>query len=293
MPDLLATTWTTSGDSVPLPGRHASPLTLPERIEATAKAGFAGYGILDLDLEVYLRDGDMATLRAVLDDSGMAWRELEFLLDWWQDDALRVESDQNRRFLLQAAEALGADHVKIGPDIRLGADTSDLVPPDVDLWAERLHGLASEATEHGTSVAIEFLPYFSNVPDLASAFELVRRADHPAAGLCIDIWHVERSGTPMAAVAEVPAGLIKAVELNDATLDLVGEPYSDTVLRRRYLGEGEFRVVDFIRAIHTAGWHGPWGVEIISEAHRVRPLAESLPEVVSTTRQAFALAGVN
>lgn len=287
MPDILATTWTTSGDSVPIPGFHTSPLTLAERIEAAAAAGFAGYGILDFDLEVFLRESDLPTLRRMLDDQGLAWRELEFLVDWFCPPGKRREdSDRLRRLLFEAAEALGADHIKIGPDF------VEMDAPDLDRWAEELNVLAQQATEHGTSVALEFLPYFSNVPDLASALELIRRADHPAAGLCIDIWHVERSGTPMSDVAAVPADLIRAVELDDATMDLIGDPYEDTVLRRRYLGDGEFRVEDFIAAVHQAGWRGPWGVEILSEVHRVRPLAESLPEVMSTTLAAFERAGV-
>ncbi len=287
MPDILATTWTTSGDSVPIPGFHTSPLTLRERIEAAAAAGFAGFGMLDFDLEVFLRDSDLATLRLILDDNGLRWREVEFLVDWFCPPGPRREaSDRSRRLLLDAAEVLGADHIKIGPDF------VDMAPPDLDRWAEELSALASQAAERGSSVALEFLPYFSSIPDLAGALELIRRTDHPAAGLCIDIWHIERSGTSTADLAAVPVELIRAVELDDATAELVGDPYEDTVLRRRYLGEGEFRVGDFLTAIHGTGWRGPWGVEILSEVHRVRPLDESLTDVMRTTLDAFAQAGL-
>ncbi len=285
MPDILATTWTTSGDSVPLPGRHLSPLTLAERIEAASANGFAGYGLLDVDLVEFLRESDLATLRVMLDDSGMRWREIEFLSGWWKGGPVRDESDRARRFLFDAAESLGADHVKIGPDL------DDMTPPDVDRWAEELHSLGAEAAEHGLCVALEFLPC-SNVPDLAAGLDLVRRADHAAAGLCLDLWHVQRAGTAVTDIAEVPVALIKAVELEDAMAEPIGSLYDDTVLRRRYLGDGEFPVTEFIQAVHATGWRGPWGIEIIAEAHRVRPIAESLPDVMQTTRAAFARAGI-
>jgi sugar phosphate isomerase/epimerase len=283
--DVLAACWTTSGDSVPLPGRHLSPLPLKHRIAEAARAGFTGMGILDVDLEAFLADSSLADLKGLLDDAGIVFVEVEFIVGWWlADDAARAASDRCRAFLLQTAEALGAHHIKIGPDL----DASG--PYDADEWAERLNGLATEAADHGTLLSFEFMP-FSNVPTLAAAVDLVQRADHPAAGLCLDTWHTSRAGTPLAEIAALPAGVITAVELDDGTRDQVGDAYDDTVLRRRYPGDGEFDVSGFVSAVAAAGWDGPWGVEIISEAHRVRPLEESLPEVYASTRRAVTDAG--
>ena len=285
MPDIMASTWTTSGDSVPLPGRHLSPLTLTERIDAAAANGFSGFGILDYDLAKFLQGSHLGHLRMMLDDSGIQWRELEFLTGWWRTGSEGAESDRLRRFLFDSAGALGVGVVKMGPDL------DDMTPPDVDRWAEELHTLGDEAAEHGVSLAFEFLPC-SNVPDLRAGLDLIRRTDHPAVGLCLDLWHVHRAGTSVSDIALVPVDLIRAVELEDATDQLLGSLYEDTVLRRRYLGEGEFPVTEFIQVVHEIGWCGPWGVEIISETHRARPIVDSLPEVMSTTLAAFAKAGV-
>lgn len=280
--DVLAAGWTTSGDSVPLPGRYRSPLPLAHRIAETARAGFTGMGLLDVDVEGFLADSSLADLDARLTDAGIAFVELEFLVGWWlTDDDERAASDRLRRFLLQTAESLRAHHVKIGPDLTATA------PYDADLWAERLHALATEAADHGTLLSFEFMP-FTNVPTLAAAADLIRRADHPAAGLCLDTWHTSRTGTSLEAIAALPASAITAVELDDGTLDQVGDAYEDTVLRRRYVGDGEFDVTGFVAAVEATGWHGPWGVEIISEAHRVRPLEQSLPDVYASTVRGLA-----
>lgn len=283
MADILASCWTTAGDALPVPGRLVSPLTLRERIEAASRHGFTGFGLLNNDLEVFLQDSDLATLHGILADNGMRWVELEFIENWFSDGQARVESDRTRALLFRASDALGVHHIKVGPDM------ADMSPPDLDRWAAGFHQLSQEAVEHGTTIAFEYLP-FSNCPNLASAVELVRRAGHPAGGICLDIWHFQRSDSTWAELEELPLEYITAVELDDATLEQVGDVYEDTTSRRLMLGRGEFDVTRFIRTIRDIGWTDPWGVELISLELRESTLDEKLPEVMKTTREAFALA---
>jgi sugar phosphate isomerase/epimerase len=276
--ELLATCWTTAGDAVPLPGRHTSPIPLRERIEAAARAGFTAFGVLDFDLHVFLRSADLMDLSALLEDNGMRYIELEFLTRWWTSGAEREASDRDRAFLFEAAEVLGAHHVKVAPDLQ---DTS---APDLDAWAAEFHHLSRQAAEHGTRVALEFMP-FANVSTLDLAVQLVQRAAHPAGGLLVDLWHVERSGIDPASVEGIPIELVFAVELDDGSARPAGDPYDDTVLRRLIPGSGEFRVVEFAAALIRSGWSGPWGIEIIGEEYRIRPLDEALHEVARRTNQ--------
>jgi sugar phosphate isomerase/epimerase len=41
-------------------------------------------------------------------------------------------------------------------------------------------------------------------------------------------------------------------------------------------GEGTFDLTGLVRALTAIGYAGPWGVEIISTAHRARPLLEAM-----------------
>ena len=273
---LLATCWTTAGDAVPLPGRHLSPLRLDHRIAAAADAGFTAFGFLDHDLRHYLRSADLGTLASLLLDHGITYVELEYLTRWWTSGSEREESDATRALLFAAAEGLGAHHIKVA------ADLDDLSAPDLDFWAESFHDLATQAAEHGTTVALEFMP-FSNVSTLDDAVEIATRAGSPAGGIAVDMWHVARSGLDPSAVGHVPIDLILAVELDDGSAQSVGDPYDDTVLRRLLPGDGDFPLVEFAAALMAAGWTQPWGVEIISEDYRMRPLEEALPEVVRKT----------
>jgi sugar phosphate isomerase/epimerase len=257
---LLATCWTTAGDAAPLRGDERSPLPLRARIEAAADAGFRGFGMTHVDLVRAERDYGIVGIRAMLDDHGFEHRELEFLSDWWTAGEARARSDRVRRDLLEAAEALDARHVKVGPDFSNG-------PWELDHWAGELAKLAAEAHEAGTKIAVEFLPW-SNIKTVHDGLRLVEAAAHPAAGLIIDVWHTERAHTPPAELAEIPLERIFGVELSDADALPVGTLFEDTANRRRLCGEGAFDLPGVVTALRKAGWRGPWGVEILSEEHR-------------------------
>ena len=278
---LLATCWTTAGDAVPLRGDERSPLPVRERVEAAAAAGFRGIGLLHVDLMPALDHHGVRGLRTLLDDHGIIDLELEALTDWWTTGPPRQRSDRVRRDLLAAAEALRAHHIKIHPDV---TDS----PWDHGHWVTEFAALAAEAASAGTRIGLEFLPW-SNIKTVHDGLRLVQDADSTAGGLVIDVWHTERAHTPPADLAAVPLRYIVGVELNDADAEPLGTLFEDTVNRRRLCGEGAFDLPDLIAALPTAGWHGPWGVEILSEQHRQTPLREAVAAAYRTARAQLLL----
>ena len=135
-----------------------------------------------------------------------------------------------RRDLL-AADALGARHIKVAPDVTDG-------PWERDLWVAEFAALATEATDAGTRIGLEFLPW-SNIKTVHDGLGLVRAAGHPGGGLVIDVG-IPSAHTPPADLAEVPLQQIVGVELNDADAEPIGTLFEDTVRRRRLCGEGTF-----------------------------------------------------
>lgn len=283
--ELLATCWTHAGDAVPVAGRHLSPLDLRARAEAVAAAGFTGIGFTINDLEAATATYGLPQVKRICDDLGLVHLEVELLENWWTTGRRRRESDQTWMSLLTAAEVLGARQIKIGPDVEV---VDGAVPPlaDVAHWAAELHQLAVRAAEVGTRVALEPLP-FSNITDFRLAAELVAAADHPAAGLVVDIWHLERGPSTLADLAEIPGDKVFVVELNDAPAPQSTDLFHDTIHHRVLCGSGTFDVKGFIETLQQIGFAGPWGVEIISEAHRRRPLQEALADAHRTTMALF------
>ena len=262
--------------------RHRlSPLDLRVRAEAVAAAGFTGIGFTIDDLEAARPTYDLAQVKRICDDLGLVHVEVELLENWWTTGGARRESDQTRGSLLRAAEALGARQIKIGPDVQTVAPLEV-----VELWAGELHHLAVQAEGVGTRVALEPLP-FSNIADFRLAAELVDAADHPAAGLAVDIWHLERGPSTLADLAEIPGDKVFVVELNDAPAPQSTDLFQDTIRHRVLCGAGTFDVTGFVDTLQKIGFSGPWGVEILSDAHRRRPLQEALADAHSTAMALF------
>lgn len=285
VPDLIASCWTAGGNADARGGKTPSPIDLRMRIEAASRTGWSGIGLLHADL-IQARDTiGYPVLRRMLDDNGIIHVELEYLLDWWADGERRADSDQVRADLFAAVEPLNVRHLKIGPGI-----LEDLVEPEVmrENWSQ----LCEQAAIHGVRVAIESAPYsyFSTVESIVS---LVTDVAHPNGGLLLDIWHVYRSGMDYASMAEiVPRSSVFAVEVNDAKAEVVGSLFEDTINNRELCGEGDADVPSFIRAIDKIGFDGPWGVEIISNAHRARPVDEALTMAYETTARCFKIARI-
>jgi sugar phosphate isomerase/epimerase len=289
--ELLATCWTHAGDAVPVAGRHLSPFDLRARAEAVAAAGFTGIGFTINDLEAAKATYGWSQVKRICDDLGLIHLEVELLEDWWTTGSRRQESDRTRMSLLTAADVLGAQQIKIGPDVEV---VDGAVPPltDVDHWAAELHQLAVQAAEVGTRIALEPLP-FSNITDFRVAAELVAAADHPAAGLVVDIWHLERGPSTLADLAEVPGDKVFVVELNDAPAAQSTDLFYDTIHHRALCGSGTFDIKGFIETLQQIAFPGPWGVEVISETHRRRPLQDALACAHRTTMAQFDSANVD
>ena len=200
--------------------------------------------------------------------------------------ARRQASDQVRASLLNAAAVLGARQIKIAPDVE-PVDGAVAPLADVAHWAAELHQLAEQASEVGTRVALEPLPSPTS-PTSGLAAELVTTADHPAAGLVVDIWHLERGPSTLADLARIPGdrGLRRRAERRPRPRS-PSDLFLDTIHHRVMCGTGTFDVVGFVETLQQIGFTGPWGVEIISDAHRRRPLNESLADAHRTTATIF------
>jgi sugar phosphate isomerase/epimerase len=279
IPDLIGCFWTLGGAYV-FGDDDRSPWDFRDRAEAAGRAGYRGIGLKHADLMATLERWRFGEIRAILADNGLIHLELEALFDWYEDGEKRLASDRVRRDLLAAAAELGAHHVKAAGGF--GEDATR----DIVRMHDCFQALAADAVAAGTIMALEPIA-FSNIPDLGTAFFVLGDAAGRGAGLMLDSWHVTRGGFPFADIAALPARFIAGAELDDGTIATVGTPIADTLDRRRLCGEGEFDLRGFIAAIRATGYDGPWGVEIISEEQRARPLDEAARRSFETTAAQF------
>lgn len=276
--ELIATCWTSAGDAAPLRASERSPFDPLDRVREVAATGWAGLGFVLDDLRAVRETIGYDKLADEIAAAGLRHVEVELCSGWWNDPAGAWRGHWSE--LLEAAQALGAAFIKVGTGSGPAAD-------DVEPFVTPLRNLAEEAESYGTKVALEPLQ-FGMIASISQGAELIRRVDHPAAGLVVDYWHVFRAGTSLEELRNVlSADLVFGVELCDADETVVGSQFEDTRDNRRLIGEGEQDVCGFIETLRAIGYDRPWGVEILSEDHRRRPLHEALDVARRTAMSAF------
>lgn len=275
VPELVASYWTLAG-CYPGRGDSHSRFDFRDRVIAARKAGFAGIGLLDTDLQQTLRTLSLRDCKKILNDEGLTHVELEFLVDWFETGEKRRASDKTKQFLWEAAEVLNPALIKVGDFSHADCSLSRLV--------DSFGSLCREAQAIGTRIAFE--PMGAAVIDnLADALALVQGAGASNGGLAIDIWHMAFLGIPFAEVAAIPKEFLLCAELNDAKWSSVAglTPSVD----RRFCGEGDLDTQGFIDAIRKTGFEGPWGVELFSEELVELSLTEAATKAVQTTMAQF------
>jgi sugar phosphate isomerase/epimerase len=61
------------------------------------------------------------------------------------------------------------------------------------------------------------------------------------------------------------------------------DPIDEVVNHRRLPGEGEFPIRRYVEASRAVGYDGPWGVEVLSEDLRNRPIEEIFERAYETS----------
>jgi sugar phosphate isomerase/epimerase len=280
--ELLGLYWTVSGPVEVHTGREWSLFDFADRCAEAEKVGFAGLGLWHADLEHLLETRDLAELKRIFDDSGLEHLELEFLMDWFLDpgDPAREESDRLRRLLLEAAGVLGAHHVKVG--------NIPGTPAPLEQVTERFAELCADAAEQtDAGVVYELMPFDVNVHSLGSALAVVEGAGAPNGGVAIDTWHMSKLGIAPDELRRIPAEHLGWVELSDGRLEDSDDPIDEVVNHRELPGEGEFDLRSYIEVCRDVGYAGPWGVEVLSEDLRNRPMEEIFRRAHDTTAAMF------
>jgi sugar phosphate isomerase/epimerase len=256
-----------SGALVLCSGTVPRHITFRERLSAAADAGYDAISLWGRDYARARHDGHSdAEMRTMLDDHGLVVAEVDPAW-WWTPGAADVhipaEADTMEVFrhgeddLMGMARAMGARSLNAA-DVFGGTWT-------VDDAAEAFATLCDRAAQHGLLVHLEWLAW-SRIPDMATAWAVVRGADRPNGGLNVDTWHCARTGTTPEELRSLPAGRVLAVQLSDAPLRPEANLIEATLHERRLPGHGELDLAGYLGALLDIGVECPVGIEVFSDA---------------------------
>ncbi|SDT78458.1 bifunctional sugar phosphate isomerase/epimerase/4-hydroxyphenylpyruvate dioxygenase family protein [Actinoplanes derwentensis] len=234
--------------------------TLDDKLTAAASAGFDGIELFENDLVV--SPWSPVEVRSRCADLGLTidlyqpFRDLDSL----DDGHFRKSLDRARRKFDVMAQ-LGVDTVLVCSSVAPDAVNDD------DLLAAQLAALADRAADHGMRIAYEALAWGRHVSTWDRSWEIVRRADHPALGLCLDSFHVLSREVSPDPIAGITPGKIFFLQLADAP-HLRMDVLQWSRHHRLFPGQGAFDLPGFVRLVLAAGYDGPLSLEVFNDVFR-------------------------
>jgi len=252
--------------------------TLEDKLTAAAAAGFDGVEIFENDL--------VASSWSAKEISEHC-AELGLSIDLYQPfrDFEAVPPDVLARNLRRAElkfdvmDQLGADMMLVCSSV-----SPDAVDDD-DLAAEQLHLLAERAAARGIRIAYEALAWGRFVNTYEHSWRIVRRADHPALGLCLDSFHILSRGSDPAAIRTIPGEKLFFLQLADAPR-LQMDVLQWSRHHRLFPGQGAFDLTAFTGHVLAAGYRGPLSLEVFNDVFRQ---ADPGPAAVDAMRSLLGL----
>jgi 4-hydroxyphenylpyruvate dioxygenase len=234
--------------------------TLEDKLAAAAAARFDGIEIVQDDLLAAPLSPEQVRQRCA--DLGLTISLYQPFHDFEAvpPEVLRANLRRaERKFELM--ERLGTDTMLVCST--LSADAVD----DDDLAAEHLHTLAEHAAAHGLRIAYEALAWGRFVNTAEHAWRVVRRAGHPALGLCLDSFHVLAKGNDLTGLRVIPGDRIFALQLADAPprhMDLA----QWSTHHRLFPGQGALDLTRFTATVLATGYSGPLSLDVSNDVFR-------------------------
>ncbi|RSN45537.1 4-hydroxyphenylpyruvate dioxygenase [Streptomyces sp. WAC 04229] len=255
--------------------------SLTEKLTAASRAGFDGVEIFENDLlaspltpeEIRARCADLG----LTIDLYQPMRDVEALPEEEFARALR-----RARHKFELMNRLGTDTVLVCSSVSPHAVDDD------DLAAAQLSRLADLAGEHGVRVAYEALAWGRHISTWDHAWHVVRRADHPALGTCLDSFHIlsrARDPKDLEGIGDIPGDKIFFLQLADAPL-LAMDVLQWSRHYRCFPGQGGFDVAGLLRHVLRAGYTGPLSLEVFNDVFRQ---SEAGPTAVDARRSLLTL----
>jgi sugar phosphate isomerase/epimerase len=242
--------------------------------QASAGAGFPTFSLWSF----YATGNGVDATRTVIDDAGITVRAVEAATQW-PDGPRPAVADADQQ--LEVAAAFGADLLlacTMAPTMDAGRAT------------EGFAALCERAAAQDARVAIEFLPW-SAVPDLASAWTLVRESGATNAGIVIDLLHWQRQpgGPNLKLLRQIPGERVHYVQVCDAAPrpSGTGDLLVEALTARRLPGQGAVDIAALMSTLASIDADPYFALEVFNTELAGRGAAAMAAELRTATDTVF------
>lgn len=266
-------------------------VSFEDRVRIAKEAGFGGIG-LRAENYVDAKNAGVSDeeMLSILEKYNMKVSEVEYITAWGTKEDRNDAQQEKEQTVYHMARLFGVKHINCGLIEKL---------PEEEIVVA-LQELCDRAED--LIIGLEFMPY-SGVPDLASAWRIVKASNRENAQLICDTWHWARANQKPEYLTEVPAEKIVSIQI----CDVLDRPYiklRDESLHDRVApGLGFGNTVDFVSMLKKHGvCPKAIGVEVISDRYvgqgldfaaktvyesTVKVLEKAWPELIKKTEKAL------
>ena len=241
---------------------------LESSLVATVDAGYTGISVWPFTLG--MAGVDASWLADRLEELQLTHPVAEAAFGWLNSDRDAAAAEVAN--LSEYATAVGSRE--------LVAVTMESTLPPMDEVAACFKTLCQGAGDAGLQVSMEFLPW-TGIADLATAWEILQRADCDNSGIMVDTWHWYRQpgGPNPDLLRQIPSEKLRVVQLCDAVAELPDDMdiATETMTARLLPGEGAVDFAEVLGIITGSGATPIWFPEVFST-----PLATAGPHTMAT-----------
>ena len=237
-----------------------------ERIKAAQAGGFTTMSMFPLDYQMFTERGTSAAdMHAMMDESGVKVTVLDPFTKWtpsWEPPAGLGKDD------LAFLDIDEAEFFRMGE--ALGVESMSVIEPfhnefPQDALVESFAAICDKAAQNGWRVHLEFMPT-SSIDSLATAWDIVKKADKSNGGLVFDLWHYFRGEPDDDLLRTIPGERIYRVQVADAKDEIQGGSLNEDLLHYRLLpGAGDFALKPTLEILNEIGGFSSVGIELFSD----------------------------
>ncbi len=236
---------------------------LRQKIDAASFAGFDGIEIFENDLMLF--DESPAVVKQMAEDAGLKIIALQPFRDFEGMPKAKMQKNfdrAERKFDLM--EELETDTLLICSNV------SPHCIDSLERGVEEFTELAERAGKRRFKLGYEALAWGRYIRDYQQAWNLVKQVDQKNFGIILDSFHIFARGRDLSTISDIPGDRIALIQVADAPqLDMDVLQWSRHF--RCFPGQGDFPLVEFMKAVINTGYDGYFSHEIFNDEFRSSP----------------------
>ncbi|QRQ99673.1 sugar phosphate isomerase/epimerase family protein [Dyadobacter sandarakinus] len=204
-----------------------------KELEVAAKAGYKSVEIWVNTLQDFLKEGGKtADARKIIEDLGLKVEDAIGFATWIVDDeSAREKAIEQLKMEMDQLAEIGCPRIAAPP---MGATTGASL--DLRKVAERYHAILELGEKTKVVPHLELWGFSKNLSRVGELLYVAVEADHPAARVLMDVYHLHKGGSGMDSVKDVGKPLIEIFHVNDYPATPPRETITDA--DRVYAGDG-------------------------------------------------------